>query len=242
MEAVSVWFLGQWFLGDMFNLTGCFLSAQVTTVKAVAILYVGVDAIVAYQFVYYKFFGPNGSCGKGKDQEPLLLKNHLADDEDAASIASISSPSLSNYQPPTMSSAGASETDRDATSSEPRQVHGFILPVLVSLQFLMSCSLGYHFVSQQESAVTSDHKVKVWERHLLTVDATTDHASHTHPSVLAFKSFHDFWESMLLKNKPVLFWVGWGIGWVCSHTQSSCYWIYIYAHIRSCIHLSTGTP
>jgi len=75
----------------------------------------------------------------------------------------------------------------------------------------MSCSLGYHFVSQQESAVTSDHKVKVWERRLLTLDATTDHASHTHPSELG--SFQDFWNSMLL-HASTLFWVGWGIGWV----------------------------
>jgi len=193
----------------MLNLAGCFLSGQVTTVKAVAVLYIFLDSIVAAQYVYYGYFGPNGSRRK-KEKESLLLKEHLADDDDTNSIASNSTPDLGNYQPPKISSAGASETDPDATSGEPRQVHGFILPVLVSLQFLLSCSVGYHFVSQQESVVTSDHKVKVWERRLLTLDATTDHANHTHPSELG--SFQDFWKSMLL-HEPALFWLGWGIGW-----------------------------
>ena len=228
VDAISVWFLLQWFLGDILNLIGCFLSRQVTTVKAVAILYVSLDSIISAQYIYYRCFGPNSNRGKGKGKESLLLKDQLADDDDTNSIASNMTPDLGNYQPPKISSAGVKETDRSATNSESRQVHGFILPVLIGLQFFMSCSLGYHLASQQESAVTPAHRVKVWERRVLSLDATTEHATHTHPSELG--SFQDFWKSLQL-HEPLMFWLGWGIGWVCSHSQKHLL-PHIYAHIH----------
>ena len=208
VAAISVWFLAQWLLGDIFNLVGSFLSDQLTTEKAVAILYVCLDCIICTQYVYFSFCGPNGSCGKGKKNDSLLLKDHLADPDFHDDDDDIERADTNDYKPPDPSLVGLSGEDQIGPDSEPKQVHGFILPVLVGLQFFMSFSVGYHLVNQQEAFAAPTHKVHVWERHPLTLAVTTHHTTHTPHNVFAA----DFG----LHNKSTKFWIGWGIGWVCN--------------------------
>ena len=53
VAALSVWFLLQWFAGDFMNLVGCFLTNQLLTQKATAMLYIVMDVIVLIQWLYY---------------------------------------------------------------------------------------------------------------------------------------------------------------------------------------------
>ena len=127
-----------------------FLSNQLTTVKAVAILYVSLDAIICTQYIYFRFFGPNGSC-KDKNTETNFLKDQLLDPEVDYTQPLGSPVSDTSYQPPDQSQQVFAEDGQQATDNERQQVHGFILPVLLGLQFFMSCSVGYNMINQQES-------------------------------------------------------------------------------------------
>lgn len=53
-EALSVWFLAQWFLGDTLNLLGCLMSGeQLATTTALAMYFVLSDVAMLTQFVYF---------------------------------------------------------------------------------------------------------------------------------------------------------------------------------------------
>ncbi|GAX78827.1 hypothetical protein CEUSTIGMA_g6264.t1 [Chlamydomonas eustigma] len=53
-EALSVWFLGQWFLGDTLNLLGCLVQGQqLPTTTFVAMYFVLSDVVMLIQFIYY---------------------------------------------------------------------------------------------------------------------------------------------------------------------------------------------
>ncbi|XP_075929007.1 lysosomal amino acid transporter 1 homolog isoform X1 [Petromyzon marinus] len=53
-EALSIWFLLCWLLGDTSNLIGCFLANQLSLQKYTAIYYVCMDMVMILQYLYYK--------------------------------------------------------------------------------------------------------------------------------------------------------------------------------------------
>ena len=63
VAALSIWFLLQWMAGDLMNLVGCYLTGQLLTQKATAMLYIVMDTIVIVQYVYY------AKCHKKKDKD-----------------------------------------------------------------------------------------------------------------------------------------------------------------------------
>lgn len=54
-DALSIWFLLFWLLGDTCNLTGCFLTHQFPIQTMTAIYYVFMDLLIIIQFVYYAY-------------------------------------------------------------------------------------------------------------------------------------------------------------------------------------------
>ncbi|CBY11813.1 unnamed protein product [Oikopleura dioica] len=54
-DALSIWFLLFWLLGDAANLTGCFLTHQFPIQTMTAIYYVIMDVAIIGQFFYYAF-------------------------------------------------------------------------------------------------------------------------------------------------------------------------------------------
>lgn len=200
VAAISVWFLLQWLLGDILNLFASFLTRQITTVKAVAVTFVVLDLIVCTQYIFFRFFGPNGSCGKKDKPDQLLTDNLLDPDEDYMVPNSPSNNSdAESYQPPDAS---------EARDNEP--VHGFILPVLVGLQVFASLSVGYHTyqtANQEQYASVPRHTAHVWERRPLGLDLTTHGVTE---APLGFNWF----KFMQLENEKSYFWIGWIIGWI----------------------------
>ena len=75
VAALSVWFLLQWFAGDAMNLVGCYLTNQLITQKATALLYICMDCIVIVQYLYYskcKKKSPASENGESEDNENAL--------------------------------------------------------------------------------------------------------------------------------------------------------------------------
>eukprot|EP00300_Choanocystis_sp_HF-7_P036609 c52475_g1_i1.p1 GENE.c52475_g1_i1~~c52475_g1_i1.p1 ORF type:complete len:322 (+),score=52.21 c52475_g1_i1:50-1015(+) len=64
VDALSPWFLFEWFSGDLLNIVGSILSKQQTTQLATAFLFVMMDIIMLSQYIYY--------TGKNKRRQRLV--------------------------------------------------------------------------------------------------------------------------------------------------------------------------
>ncbi len=78
-EALSVWFLAQWFLGDTLNLLGCLMSGdQLATTTALAMYFVLSDVIMLTQYVYYGALQRRARKLVVKAQRRMTLKRQSA--------------------------------------------------------------------------------------------------------------------------------------------------------------------
>lgn len=63
-EALSLWFLAEWLLGDTFNLLGCLLTgSQLPTQTGTAYYFVASDCLMLAQYAYYSAKGLAGDAG-----------------------------------------------------------------------------------------------------------------------------------------------------------------------------------
>eukprot|EP00128_Syssomonas_multiformis_P010126 Colp12_sorted_trinity150504_noHs@6942 len=56
-EALSIYFLCEWFSGDVCNLVGCILTNQLPTQLFTAIYFCCIDAVTILQYAYYQYGG-----------------------------------------------------------------------------------------------------------------------------------------------------------------------------------------
>lgn len=56
-SALSKWFLLEWFLGDLLNLSGALLTKQLPTQLATAVLFIFNDGFMLFQMIYYTMYG-----------------------------------------------------------------------------------------------------------------------------------------------------------------------------------------
>jgi hypothetical protein len=64
VDALSVWFLLEWFIGDGTNLVGAVLTSQLPTQIYTATLFVCMDVMMVLQFVYYKCRAPKATASE----------------------------------------------------------------------------------------------------------------------------------------------------------------------------------
>ena len=63
-EALSVWFLLQWLMGDTCNLAGCILTgSQLPTETYTAVYFICADAVILAQYLYYSHLYQRGHAG-----------------------------------------------------------------------------------------------------------------------------------------------------------------------------------
>lgn len=91
--ALSVWFLLQWMAGDLMNLVGCYLTGQLLTQKATAMLYLVMDSIVIFQYLYY------AKCRKACHKDDEASGDSDADGDEALvdPVRDAESPAHSTY-------------------------------------------------------------------------------------------------------------------------------------------------
>jgi hypothetical protein len=84
VAALSVWFLVQWMSGDVMNLGGCFLTNQLLTQKATAVLYIIMDVIVIVQYIYYDKCHKKGKKPAGTEsmKDPVSDRDTYTDDDE----------------------------------------------------------------------------------------------------------------------------------------------------------------
>ncbi|XP_064384142.1 uncharacterized protein LOC135333159 [Halichondria panicea] len=73
-EALSVWFLMQWMMGDLTNLLGAVLTGQLFTQIATAVYFLMIDCVIVSQYFYYliKNQGVQGLRSFFKDKPQVL--------------------------------------------------------------------------------------------------------------------------------------------------------------------------
>ncbi|XP_064385240.1 lysosomal amino acid transporter 1 homolog [Halichondria panicea] len=143
-EALSFWFLLQWFLGDATNLLGALLSHQLGTQIATAVYFVIMDSITMLQFLYYviKNQGVKGllNCCKMK-KSPTLLAGLLPGVVCGLLLAS-QGPSLwtHSYQTPPWTGRTLKDIDiKDVFDvNDPEAIAGYVLGCISAILYVMS--------------------------------------------------------------------------------------------------------
>ncbi|KAJ3432445.1 lysosomal amino acid transporter [Anaeramoeba flamelloides] len=79
-DSLSFYFLVEWLLGDITNLTGCLLANQLPQQTATAIYFVMIDLTLFIEYVWYGHKNKSkGKEGKEKEKERLLTSDSLTD-------------------------------------------------------------------------------------------------------------------------------------------------------------------
>lgn len=82
-NALSKWFLLEWFMGDALNLVGAFMTHQLVTQLATATLFIVNDALMISQITYYTYYGAgSGRLAGDADSDDVYeeVRRQAADD------------------------------------------------------------------------------------------------------------------------------------------------------------------